>query len=116
MIWYAVKVLVSCALIVGISEVAKRSSLWGGLLASVPLVSVLGFLWLYADTGDPGKVSALSRSIFWLVLPSLPLFLLLPLFLRWKWNFYASLGLCIVVTAACTGVMALAMARLGAHS
>lgn len=71
---YVVKVLITAALIVAVSEVSKRSTFLGGLLASLPLVSFLALLWLYLDTKDTAKVAALSTSIFWMVLPSLVFF------------------------------------------
>lgn len=91
-VYYLVKLVISAALIVGVSEVSKRSSLFGGLLASLPLVSFLGMIWLYVDTRDVEKVSALSRDVFWLVLPSLALFALLPWLLK-RMSFAPSLGL-----------------------
>jgi hypothetical protein len=96
---YAIKILVTTLLIVLISEVSKRSSLIGATLASVPLVSVLAMIWLYADTRDVAQVSALSRSIVWLVIPSLVLFLLLPVLLDRGYNFYLSLAGSIGTTA-----------------
>ena len=80
--YYIIKVLVSAVLIVAISEISKRSSFWGGILASVPLVSVLAFIWLYIDTKSVEKISQLSYSVFWLVIPSLSLFITLPLLLK----------------------------------
>jgi F0F1-type ATP synthase assembly protein I len=87
MIEYVVKVAVSAVLIVLISETSKRSTLLGALLASLPLVSVLAMLWLYSDTRDAAQVAALARSIFWLVLPSLLLFLLLPVLIERGYSF-----------------------------
>ncbi len=98
MTYYLVKIAVTTVLIVAISEIAKRSSLAGAILASVPLVSVLAMVWLYVDTQDAAKVSALAASIFWLVLPSLALFIALPLLLRHGVNFYLSLGISIALT------------------
>jgi hypothetical protein len=69
-------------LVLAISEIARRSSFAGALLASIPLVSVLAIIWLYVDTKDVAKVSALSTSVFWLVLPSLVLFVTLPVLLK----------------------------------
>ncbi len=100
MIEYVVKVAVSAALIVLISEISKRSTLLGALLASLPLVSVLAMLWLYSDTRDAAQVAALARSIFWLVLPSLLLFLLLPMLIERGYSFYFSLGAAVLVTVA----------------
>ena len=101
MAYYVLKILITTLLIVLISEIAKRSSLVGAILASVPLVSVLAMLWLYIDTKDILKVSALSSSVFWLVLPSLALFLILPLLLKQGVNFYLSMSISIVITIFC---------------
>ena len=76
MFYYMIKTTITVLLIVAISEVAKRSSLLGGILVSVPLVSVLAMIWLYYDTRDVEKVISLSHSVFWLVIPSLSLFFL----------------------------------------
>ena len=92
MIYIILKVSISAALIVGISEISKRSSFLGGLLASLPLTSLLAFVWLYRDTRDTAKIAALSTSIFWLVLPSLILYIALPLLLKKGVAFYPALG------------------------
>jgi len=76
-------------------------------------VSLLGMLWLYIDTKDAGRVARLATSIFWLVLPSLVLFLLLPWLLRAKWNFYASLGASIAAMLVCYGLMIAALNKFG---
>jgi hypothetical protein len=96
--YYILKILITTLLIVLISEIAKRSSFVGAMLASVPLVSVLAMLWLYIDTKNISKVSALSSAIFWLVLPSLTLFITLPLLLKQGINFYLSISLSIGIT------------------
>jgi F0F1-type ATP synthase assembly protein I len=74
MIWYAVKVLVSALIIVIISEVSKKLPLLGSLIASLPLVSVLGMIWLYGETRDSEKLATHAFGTFWYVLPSLPIF------------------------------------------
>lgn len=93
-----IKLFISAGLIVIISEISKRSSLMGSLLASLPIVSVLAMIWLYLDTKNIQAVSLLSRDIFWLVLPSLILFLVLPLLLKYKINFYAALTIAASLT------------------
>jgi hypothetical protein len=77
----------------------------GALLESAPLVSVLAMIWLYVDTGDVAKVSELASSVFWLVLPSLALFIALPLMLSQGVNFYLSLTISIVITVICYGLL-----------
>jgi hypothetical protein len=92
------KVLISAILIAAVSEFAKRSTTFGALVASLPLVSVLAMIWLYRETGDVGRVAALSGDIFWLVLPSLLLFIVLPLLVRRGMTFYPALA----ISAVCT--------------
>src|SRR5215217_727460 len=96
--YYAVKIAITVALIVAVAEVAKRSSLAGAILASVPLISVLAMVWLYVETRDVAQVAGLARSIGWLVLPSLALFIALPLLLGRGYNFYLSLVVSIGLT------------------
>ena len=88
-----------------ISEVSKRSSFLGAILASAPLISVLAMMWVYLDTRDVLKIAALSSSIFWLVLASLALFIALPLLLKAGVNFYLSMGMSIGVTVFCYWLM-----------
>jgi hypothetical protein len=96
---YVAKIVVTAVLVVVISEVSKRNTLVGALLASIPIVSVLAMTWLYHDTRDAAQVAALSKSVFWLVLPSLALFLLLPVLLARGYHFYLSLAVSIGATA-----------------
>ncbi len=105
MTYYIVKVAVTVLLVVSIAEIAKRSSFLAALLASIPLVSVLAMVWLYIDTRDSSKVAALASGIFWLVLPSLALFVSLPLLLKQGINFYASMSISIGITVACYWLM-----------
>ena len=101
--YYIIKTLLSAVIIVVISEVAKRSSLFGGLIASLPLTSLLAVLWLYIETKDTAKIIQLTEDIFWLVIPSLALFISLPLLLKKGINFYISLFLSISITIAFYG-------------
>src|SRR5688572_24073639 len=110
---YVAKVLLTAAVVVAISELGKRSSFGGALLASLPLTSLLAFVWLYLDTGDTGRVASLSTGIFWLVLPSLPLFLVLPALLKAGWNFWLCLLVSCCITAACYTAMAFGLERIG---
>lgn len=88
---FLVKTLFSALLIALVSELAKRSTLLGALMVAVPLTSVLSLVWLWRETGDAARVAALSTGIFWMVLPTLPLFLVLPTLLKAQWPFYAAL-------------------------
>lgn len=87
MFYYIIKVVISAIIIVAVSEASKKSSLIGGILASIPLVSVLAMIWLYIETKDIQKISQLSTSVFWLVIPSLSMFLILPYLFKIKIRF-----------------------------
>lgn len=84
MLWgqLAIKALISGALIAAASEIARRSPGWGGLIASLPLVSTLAMIWLWRDTGDNGRVAAMALSSSLYVLASLPAFVMLAMLLR----------------------------------
>ena len=97
MIYNIVKILISAILIALISEVSKRSTFFGAILASIPLVSVMAMIWLYFDTNDSLQVVQLSKSIFWLVIPSLVLFITFPFFIRLQLSFYTALSVSLIV-------------------
>jgi len=113
MAYYLVKIVTTTVLIVVISEIAKRSSFVGAILASIPLISVLAMIWLYIDTRDVTKISALSNSVFWLVIPSLALFVSLPILLKQGINFYLSIGISIVITIICYWLMLYVLSYFG---
>jgi hypothetical protein len=113
LVYYLVKIALTTFLIVAISEVARRSSFVGAILASIPLVSVLAMLWLYIDTKSIEKVSALSSSVFWLVLPSLVLFVALPVLLKHGLDFYLSMAISIALTVVSYGIMVAALGQFG---
>ncbi len=105
MFYLLIKVFLSATIIVTVSEVAKRSSLLGGMIASLPLVSILAMTWIYIDTKDIDKISQLSTSILWLVIPSWTLLFTLPIFLKKGIGFYASLGLSALLTMIAYSLM-----------
>ena len=110
---YIVKIALTAAVVVAVSEIAKRSAFWGAALASLPLISVLAFVWLYLDTGETQRVAELSHGVFWLVIPSLLLFVLLPLLLRSGWGFWSSLGVACAATLAAYLAVVWCLERFG---
>lgn len=113
MLQTAIKVVVTAVLVLAISEAAKRSSLIGALIASLPLTSLIAIVWLWRDTGDSEQIAALAQSIFWLVLPSLVFFIALPVLLRSGWSFWPSLAVSAGLTAAAYFVMVRILAHFG---
>lgn len=98
MLFYVTKVIISAIVIVAVSEIAKRSSLFGALIASLPLTSLLAILWMRIEKVEVKKIAELSQSIFWLVTPSLFFFLLFPVLLNHGIRFWTGFGLSSVIT------------------
>lgn len=100
MLYMIIKAALSGILVMLISEISRRSPSVGGLIASLPLISVLGMIWLWKDSADIERVAQHAESTFWFVLPTLPMFLLLPYLLRHGFTFWFSLTGCCVLTSA----------------
>lgn len=100
---FLIKILITAILVAAISELGKRSTLAGALLASLPLTSLLALMWLYRDTGDALQAAALARGIFWLVLPSLAFFLVFPAGVKAGWGFWPAMGVGTVATVVAYG-------------
>jgi F0F1-type ATP synthase assembly protein I len=110
---YWIKLGISALIIVIVTEVAKRSGYVGGLIKSLPLISVISFIWLYYETKDLPKIASLSEGTFWFVIPTLPAFLLFPCLLRHEVAFWPSLGLSIGFMLACYLLTIFLLGRLG---
>lgn len=91
MLYLLVKAGLSGVIVAIVAEVAKRYPGLGGLIASLPLISVLGMIWLWRDTHDYQRMAAHAEATFWFVLPSLPMFLLIPDLLRRGVGFWPAL-------------------------
>jgi hypothetical protein len=100
MLYFIIKTALSGLIVAAVSEIARRSPGWGGLLASLPLTSLLAMVWLWRDSHDGERVAELAGSAFWFILPSLPLFLVLPWLLRSGVPFWVSMATVIIGTLA----------------
>ena len=96
-----------------IAEIARRYPGWGGLVASLPITSLMAMIWLWRDTGDPARIADLSVSIIAFIAASLPLFVALPLLLRNGLGFWASMTIAVAVTLGAYALMFWAGPRLG---
>jgi hypothetical protein len=99
MLYLALKAVISGILIAAASEAGRRWPTVGGLIVSLPLVSLLAFIWVWRDTGDTAKVAELSTSTFWFFWPSIPLFLILPALLRSGVGFWIAFAISVAITA-----------------
>ncbi len=107
-----IKYLITAGLVVLVSELAKRSDKLGGLLAALPMVTVLSLIWLYVEQQPSSKIANHAYYTFWYVLPTLPMFLLFPYLLD-KWGFVLSLLASVLVTALVFFLFALALKPFG---
>ncbi len=98
MLYPVLKALLSGVIIMAVSEIAKRNPALGALVVSLPLVSILAILWLWNDTGDSERIAAHAEATFWYVLPSLPMFLVLPVLLRNGTGFWLALAASCALT------------------
>lgn len=113
MVYLIIKALLSGIIVAAVSEIAKRWPGLGGLVASLPLVSVLGMMWLWRDTHDPDRMAAHATGTFWFVLPSLPMFLLIPALLKRGVGFWPALAAGCVLTMALYALMVWIGPRFG---
>ncbi|QXQ06486.1 DUF3147 family protein [Sphingosinicellaceae bacterium] len=113
MLYLALKALISGIVIAAVSEIAKRNPGFGALVASLPLVSVLGMIWLWRDKPDAANMADHAQATFWFVLPSLPMFLVIPALLRAGVPFWAALIAGCVLTIVLYSLMVWAGPRLG---
>ena len=113
MLYLALKAVISGVIVAAVSEIAKRNPGFGALVASLPLVSVLGMLWLWHDKPDAENMAAHAGATFWYVLPSLPMFLLIPALLRQGAPFWLALSAGCVLTIALYAMMTWLGPRFG---
>lgn len=110
--WLIFKYLTTAAIVVLISEVAKRIDKVGSLIAALPTITVLTLIWLYIENQPESKIASQAYYTFWYVLPTLPMFLVFPAILP-RIGFWPSLGLSALLTIACFTTLALVVKRWG---
>ncbi|MCP3904620.1 MAG: DUF3147 family protein [Planctomycetes bacterium] len=111
---YVIKILVTAVLVVLVSEIAERYKLIGALVASLPIVSIGAMIWMHADGKSAADIAKLSSGIFWLVIPSLILFALLPyLLVKRQVAFPLAMTLGCCATALGYGAMVFVLGRVG---
>jgi len=113
MLLFIIKAVVSGILVAAISTVARRYPGWGGLLASLPMVSILSMIWLYGETRDVESVARLSLGALWFFLPSVPLFIVIPILLRAGIGFAATMAIAGAMTVLLYMAMAWVAPRVG---
>ncbi|MNQ92863.1 hypothetical protein D3C85_1083010 [compost metagenome] len=113
MLYFVLKATISGLLIAAVSTLAKRYPGFGALVASLPLVSVLGMIWLWRDRPDAENMATHAGATFWYVLPSLPMFLLIPALLRHGVSFGVALAAGCVLTIILYATMTLVAPRFG---
>ena len=113
MAYYITKLVITALLIVLISEIAKRSSLFGAMLAAIPLVSILAMTWMYIDTNSSTKAVEFSQSIVWLIAPSMTLFIVFPILIKKGLGFYLSISIATLLTILAYYSVIMILEKLG---
>ena len=113
MSYYLVKTIITALIIVIVSEVAKKSTILGAIIISIPLTSLLAFIWLYFDTKDYQKVIDLSYGTIILTIPSFAFFIILPILLKFKQNFSISIIISIIGTSVLYSVFIYVLKKFG---
>ena len=113
MLYLVIKAAISGVIVAAVSEIARRYPGWGGLVASLPLTSLLAMIWLWRDSGDAERVAELSVSTIWFFIPSVPLFIALPWLLRSGIGFWAAIAIVVAMTLAFYAMMFWAAPRMG---
>jgi uncharacterized membrane protein (GlpM family) len=112
MAWIVTKYLITAAVVVLVSEVAKRSDKLGGLVAALPMVTFLALIWLYVEKQPNEKISSHAWYTFWYVVPTLPMFLAFP-FLHDRIGFWWTLAACAGITIGCFVAFAYLVKQFG---
>jgi hypothetical protein len=112
MSWLITKYLLTAAVVVAISEAAKRSDKLGGFVAALPMVTFLALIWLYIEEQPEAKIANHAWYTFWYVLPTLPMFLAFPLLLP-RLGFWLTMLVSVAITVACFGLFALVVRHFG---
>jgi hypothetical protein len=112
-LYLVIKAALSGVIVAAVSEIARRYPGWGGLVASLPLTSLLAMIWLFRDTRDPERVAELSVSTIWFFVPSVPLFIALPMLIRTGLGFWPSMAIVIAGTLVLYSLMFWGAPKLG---
>jgi len=112
MLYLIIKVVITTAIVVLASELAKSNTLIAALIVSLPIISILTLTWVYIDTHDLDKVAKLSLEIFWLVLPSMIFFLVLPVLIQTRMGYYLGLIFSIAILIIVYLIFTLALEKL----
>ena len=110
--WLITKYLITAAVVIIVSEVAKRSDRLGSFIAALPLVTLLVMIWLYVDKQPQSKIANHAWYTFWYVVPTLPMFLAFP-FLLPRFGFWLTMLAGVGISVACFGLFALVVRQFG---
>jgi len=110
--WLITKYLISAGVVVLVSEVAKRSGKLGGLMAALPLITLLSMVWMYIEQAPEAAIADQASFTFWYVIPTLPMFVVFP-FLLARFGFWSSMGIGAALTIACFIVLSILLRQFG---
>ncbi len=108
-----VKLLITALVIVIVTRVQLFSDRLSALLIALPLTSLLAMIWMHQARQTPERIANHSEGTFWFVLPTLPMFLILPWMLRHGWGFWAAIGANCAITVVLFWLTVIVLRRFG---
>jgi len=108
-----VKVLLTAVIILFVTKIQLFSDKLSALLIALPLTSLLAMVWMWQAGQPSGKIAGHAEGTFWFVLPTLPMFLILPWMLRNGWSFWAALGANCVLTTGFFWITVILLRKFG---
>ncbi|MEE2746884.1 MAG: DUF3147 family protein [Candidatus Thermoplasmatota archaeon] len=88
----AAKIVLTALIIFGVVQVSEQNKLMAAVLASIPIVSVLAMIWMNHEGQSSEEIVVFAKNIVWLIIPSLLLFIVMPVLMERGWEFYPALG------------------------
>jgi|GEM_PF-43239 len=108
-----VKVLLTAVIILMVNKVQLFSDKLSALLIALPLTSLLAMIWMWQAGQPKDKIAGHAEGTFWFVIPTLPMFLILPWMLRQGWSFWTALGANCILTTAFFWITVITLRKFG---
>lgn len=111
-----VKLVITALIIVVVTKIQIYSDKLSALLIALPLTSMVAMIWMRQEKPDePERIAGHAEATFWFVLPTLPMFLILPWMLRHGWNFWPALGANSLITVGCFWLTVVILRHFGTN-
>lgn len=102
------KLILTALVVLFVTKIQVVSDRLSAVLIALPLTSLLAMIWMRLEKQDPERIANHAEGTFWFVLPTLPMFLVLPWMLRNGWGFGIALAVnCVLTVVLFFGLVAI---------